>query len=267
MTFVELHAELKEDIDTVTTPLVNFSKKCIKKRGAFLPHGAYLDAYGNVELVMAGPENDLTNAIEVLPLLHEALRAKTKVKSIVAFGVAEDVIISRKGELSTRATKILFEHKRGLVIAQYFPFKKKFFRGFSFDQSFWIDASGEVNAWQESNFDLHNETSNMSTNELSEFKATVGRQATEEDIKTNSAVFVLRENDSNKLCGKPIALLIPQYALHTDENKKVSMVVLIQAETYNGIDYCGCVVLSDRTALACTLAELKLLGKSTDYEK
>ena len=107
----------------------------------------------------------------------------------------------------------------------------------------------------------------MNSNELSKFKATVGRQATEEDIKTGSAVFVLRENESNKLCGKPLDLILPQYALHTDENGKITKVVLIQAENYQGIDYCGCVVISDRTEIACTLPELKLLGKTLGNDK
>jgi hypothetical protein len=111
------------------------------------------------------------------------------------------------------------------------------------------------------------ERSKIQSNELSEFKATVGRQATEEDIKTGTAVFVLREKQSNKLCGKPLDLLLPQYALYTDENGIVTRVILIQAESYQSIDYCGCVVLSDRTKMACTLPELKLLGKTLGNNK
>lgn len=47
---------------------------------------------------------------------------------------------------SPECIKVLFEHKRGLVVALYLPFKKQFMRGFSFRQTFTKVALGEVNA-------------------------------------------------------------------------------------------------------------------------
>lgn len=146
----ELYAELKGDIAAIANPLFDFSEQCLQKRGNFLPHGAYLDANGKVGLVAAAPENDIANSTEVLPLLHEGLRASAKEKALVAIGVAENVRVTPDGEPSTEAIKVLFEHKRGLVIALYLPFKKKFLRGYSFGQAFTVVAAGEVNAWSES---------------------------------------------------------------------------------------------------------------------
>lgn len=146
----ELYAELKGDIAAIANPLFDFSEQCLQKRGNFLPHGAYLDANGKVGLVAAAPENDITNSTEVLPLLHEGLRASAKEKALVAIGVAENVRVTPDGQPSTEAIKVLFEHKRGLVVALYLPFKKKFLRGYSFGQAFTVVAAGEVNAWSES---------------------------------------------------------------------------------------------------------------------
>ncbi len=146
----ELYSELKADIAAVANPLFDFSEQCLRKRGNFLPHGAYLDINGKVGLVAAAPENDITNSTEVLPLLHDGLRAHAKEKELVAIGVAENVTVTPDGKPSTQAIKVLFEHKRGLVVALYLPFKKQFMRGFSFGQTFTVVASGEVNAWPQS---------------------------------------------------------------------------------------------------------------------
>lgn len=146
----ELYAELKVDVAAVANPLFDFSEQCLQKHGNFLPHGAYLDANGKVGLFAAAPENDITNSTEVLPLLHEGLRASAKERDLVAIGVAENVTVTPDGQPSTEAIKVLFEHKRGLVVALYLPFKKKFLRGYLFGQPFTVAAAGEVNAWAQS---------------------------------------------------------------------------------------------------------------------
>ena len=144
----ELYAELKGDIAAVANPLFDFSEKCIKERGNFPPHGAVLDANGKVGLVAASPDpNGRSNSTEVLPLLHEGLRAQARERELVAIGVAENVTVTPQGQPSTEAIKVLFEHKRGLVVALYLPFKKKFLRGYSFGQAFTVVTTGEVNAW------------------------------------------------------------------------------------------------------------------------
>ncbi len=144
----ELYAELRGDIAAVANPLFDFSEKCLKERGNFLPHGAVLDANGKVGLVAASPDlNGRSNSTEVLPLLHEGLRAQAMERELVAIGVAENVTVTPQGQPSTEAIKVLFEHKRGLVVALYLPFKKKFLRGYSFGQTFTVVTTGEVNAW------------------------------------------------------------------------------------------------------------------------
>jgi len=147
----ELYSEVKGDIAAVADPLFEFSEQCLRKRGNFLPHGAVLDSAGKVTLVAAAPDTnqDQTNSTEVLPILHDGLRAEAKEKDLVAIGVAENVTVTPEGRPSTQAVKVLFEHKRGLVVALYLPFKKQFLRGYSFGETFAVLATGEVNAWPE----------------------------------------------------------------------------------------------------------------------
>jgi hypothetical protein len=147
MTTDELYKELKNDMEAVADPLFNLSELLLKKRGNFLPHGAYLDASGQVGLFVAAPENEKTNSTKVLPLLHDGIRTSVKEKGYIAIGIAENVTVTPDGQPSTEAIKVLFEHKRGLVVALYLPFKKKFLRGYSFGEMFTISTNGEVNAW------------------------------------------------------------------------------------------------------------------------
>lgn len=147
MTTDELYKELKNDMEAVADPLFNLSELFLKKQGNFLPHGAYLDASGQVGLFAAAPENEKTNSTKVLPLLHDGIRSSVKEKGYIAIGIAENVTVTPDGQPSTEAIKVLFEHKRGLVVALYLPFKKKFLRGYSFGEIFTISATGEVNPW------------------------------------------------------------------------------------------------------------------------
>ena len=147
----ELFSEVKPDIEAVANPLFDFSEQCLRKRGNFLPHGAVLPTDGKVVLVAAAPETgkEFTNSTEVLPVLHEGLRTQANEKDLVAVGVAENVTITPEGRPQTQAIKVLFEHKRELVVALYLPFKKKFLRGYTFGKPFSVHVKGEVNAWTE----------------------------------------------------------------------------------------------------------------------
>src|SRR5512139_2523226 len=127
----DLYSEVKPDIEAVASPLFEFSELCLRKRGNFLPHGAFLDTGRKVCLVAASPDiNGRSTSTEVLPLLHDGLRAQAKEEELVAIGVAEHVTVAPDGLPSTQAIKVLLEHKRGLVIALYLPFKKQYLRGY-----------------------------------------------------------------------------------------------------------------------------------------
>ena len=145
-----LYSELKPDIEAVAMPLFNFSELCLKKRGNFLPHAAVLTADGEVKLVAATPDrnNDRTNATEVLPKLHQALRSQAEESPLRAIGVAENVTITPDGQATTQAIKVIFEHKRGRTIALYLPFNKRLFKGYVFGTVYSVSAKPEIKAWQ-----------------------------------------------------------------------------------------------------------------------
>lgn len=145
----QLYAELKPDIQAVAEPLFEFSTECLRKRGNFLPHGAVLTEEGEVQLVGAIPDSglDLVNSTEVLPVLHAGLRQRARGTTLRALGVAENVTITLEGGTSTTAVKVLLEHKRGLTAALYLPFRKRFLRGYTFGDTFAVEATPEVNAW------------------------------------------------------------------------------------------------------------------------
>ena len=128
-------------------PLFEFSKTCLRDRGNFLPHGAFLTSEGEIELVAAQGERDLTNSTEILPLLHGGLRAMSKEKQLAAIGVAENVTITLPGQSPTKAIKVLFEHQRGLTVAFYLPYQKKLLKGFVYDAAISMPAAPEVKAW------------------------------------------------------------------------------------------------------------------------
>ncbi len=147
----DLFVELKPDVETLAEPLFSASETFVRKRGQFLPHGAVLDGAGMVRLVMAGPDGDLdalVSATEILPRLHEALRAEAAEHELSAIAVCEDVTITPAGQKATKAVKVLIEHRRGLTVALYLPWqRKRFGGGCTFGEVMAVAADPEVQPW------------------------------------------------------------------------------------------------------------------------
>jgi hypothetical protein len=142
-----LYTEIKPDMQAVSSSLFDLSKQLLHTQGDFLPHAAVLTAESKLELVGAKGDNELTTALEILPLLHGGLRGLAKQKILSAIGIAESVIITRPGQSATKAIKVLFEHRRGITVALYMPYKRKLLKGYVYDPIFSILADPEVNAW------------------------------------------------------------------------------------------------------------------------
>jgi hypothetical protein len=145
----DLFAELKPQINALAEPLFGASEMFVRNLGGFLPHGAVLEASGEVRLMMAAPD-DLdapTSPAEILPRLHDSLRADARAHDVAAIAVCEDVTITPAGQKSTKAVKVLVEHRRGLTVALYLPWKRKLFGGPVFDQVIALAATPEVRPW------------------------------------------------------------------------------------------------------------------------
>lgn len=83
-----------------------------------------------------------------------------------------------------------------------------------------------------------------------------GRAATQADIQSGSAAFVMAQGA--KTISTPLPLKIPQYAYLNQAGKRVP-VILIQAEEANGMQVVGVLMADGSTSLGL-LSELELLG-------
>lgn len=146
----DLYAAVKPEMTAIATHLIELSQRFLRESGNFLPHAAVSTADGKVEFVaaMAEAKDGYTNSTEVLPLLQDGLRQKAKEQALAALGIAENVTITPEGKSTTQAIKVLFEHRQGLTVALYMPFKKQFLRGYSYGDIFSMLATPEVNAWR-----------------------------------------------------------------------------------------------------------------------
>ena len=146
-----LFTELKPQIDALAEALFGASEMFVRKRSGFLPHGAVLDAGGEVRLVMAAPDDVDTpvSAPEILPRLHDVLRANAREHDVAAVAVCEDVTITPTGQKTTKAVKVLVEHRRGLTVALYLPWKRKLLGGHVFGVVMVLAAKPEVQPWDD----------------------------------------------------------------------------------------------------------------------
>lgn len=142
-----MYAELKPQIGLVSNQLFELSETLLRSQGNFLPHAVVLTDDGEIKLVGATAAHDLTNSVEILPILHDGLRQQARELSLQAIGVAENVTVTFEGQRPTKAIKVLFEHRRGLTVALYLPFEKKLLRGYVMGSTISKLAASEVNAW------------------------------------------------------------------------------------------------------------------------
>jgi hypothetical protein len=142
-----LYAEIKPDLQRISGPLFEFAEQQVRKRGAFLPFGASLTRSGEIGLEAASTAEEMASSIEVLPILHQSLRASVAQGGVSAVAVCEWVKITPEGSEQTDAMKVLVEHERGLTIAFYVPCHKRMFGGWAFERMFAQPAEPEVRPW------------------------------------------------------------------------------------------------------------------------
>ena len=145
----ELYAQLKPVMEAIAEPLFEFSLRCLKERGAFLPHAVSMLSDGEIILhgATTGSADGTSTPAEILPILHSGLRRSAREADIVAIGVAEGVTVTRDGYSPTKAVKVQFEHKLGLAVALYKPYSKKKPKHYEYGEMFSVLAAREINAW------------------------------------------------------------------------------------------------------------------------
>jgi hypothetical protein len=144
----ELYAELKSDVVAIADPLFEHSRKRLEASDDFLPHAAVLNTDGKVVLIgaMTGSRNGQANAGHILPMVHAGIRQMSREKVLVAFGIAQNVTLTR-GDMPMQAIKVQLEHERGLSVALFLPFYKSKEGEYYFGESFVAPANPELNLW------------------------------------------------------------------------------------------------------------------------
>lgn len=146
----ELYTAVKTELAALAGPLFERSEKLLRERGHFLPHAAVLSVEGKVALVgaMCSSANGNANAEQILPMLHNGLRAMAHERGLLAIGVAENVTVSMDDGSPTQAIKVLIEHSQGLTLAFFLPYLEEGPGEYAFGASFSSFESPEINAWQ-----------------------------------------------------------------------------------------------------------------------
>jgi hypothetical protein len=94
--------------------------------------------------------------------------------------------------------------------------------------------------------------------EISEFTATSGRLATDDDIRANRASFIL-QSDGVRI-GRPIDIPLPCFAWYQDKDcDQPKKAVVFQAEEADGKRYFGGWLLDDRTQIVGMEIDFTLL--------
>ena len=144
----DLYTELKSDVVAIADPLFEQSRKRLQASDDFLPHAAVLSAEGKVVLIgaMTGSKNGQANAMHILPMVHGGIRQMSREKVLVAFGIAQNVTLTR-GDMPMQAVKVQLEHERGLSVALFLPFYKSGEGEYYFGESFVTPANPDLNLW------------------------------------------------------------------------------------------------------------------------
>jgi len=100
---------------------------------------------------------------------------------------------------------------------------------------------------------------------LSDVSYVSGRTATEADINAGAAAFILGSRGAS--LGVPMAIEIPQYAFHVDEeSQKRTRVIIIQAEEMQGQQIIGTLDIHTGDHLIGLFGEFVLLGTTKPVE-
>jgi hypothetical protein len=150
MTQAELYKAVKPDLSALAGPLFVQSEKLLRERGDFLPHAAVLNSEAKVSLMgaMSGSPGAFANSWHILPMLYEGLRALARERSLTAVGIAERVD-AIPGSGAVRAVKVLLEHREGLTIAFFMPFRREDSGDYTFGKMQTLFTESEVNAWNQ----------------------------------------------------------------------------------------------------------------------
>jgi hypothetical protein len=111
-------------MDALLNASLPFAKQQLAKHGEFFPYGVAMGRDGQIRMVAGYTGTERPPSTEVLDILYEGLRSKADEDR----GAAVVADVRLRGE-ETDAIQVEVEHREGLALKVFLPYRKKRFGG------------------------------------------------------------------------------------------------------------------------------------------
>lgn len=117
-------AQCQADMDELLNAALPFARQQLAKHGEFFPYGVAMTRDGKVAMIAGYTGTERPPSNEVLGILYEGLRARAEEHRGAA--VVADVRLRAE---ATDAIQIEVEHREGIALKVFQPYRKKRFGG------------------------------------------------------------------------------------------------------------------------------------------
>lgn len=117
-------AECQSDLDALLNEALPFAKQMLSKRGEFFPYAVAMRRNGQVAMIAGYTGSEKPPSSEVLDILYQGLRAAAEENR----GVAVVADVRLRGE-ATDAIQVDVEHRDGVALKVFLPYRKRRFGG------------------------------------------------------------------------------------------------------------------------------------------
>ena len=111
-------------MDALLNAALPFAKQQLTKHGEFFPYGVAMSREGQIALIAGYTGTERPPSTEVLDILYEGLRSKAEQNR----GAAVVADVRLRGE-ETDAIQVEVEHRDGVALKVFLPYRKKRFGG------------------------------------------------------------------------------------------------------------------------------------------
>jgi hypothetical protein len=127
----------EKEYNALLDALLPFAEQMLNKHGEFFPFAAVVAVAGSVALVAGDLGESQPKSVDLRDFLFAALRKQVEEQGCTAAGVCVDVkVLDPRNQQKTDAIHFVFEHKSGEALDVFFPYRKRFLRGYQFEKPF-----------------------------------------------------------------------------------------------------------------------------------
>ncbi len=117
-------AECQSDLDALLDAALPFATQQLTKHGEFFPYGVAMRQDGEIAMIAGYTGTERPPSTEVLGILYQGLRSTSEANRGAA--VVADVRLKNEG---TDAIQVEVEHREGIAMKVFLPYRKKRFGG------------------------------------------------------------------------------------------------------------------------------------------